>query len=558
MACIHEDNDISGVSGLRLREQICSYIRDNEDVVISISPDEQRTLSEAVGMEGYTCLSYCAKMRNVMEWGSVIEIATVAEMFLIGIRVYVPVSRKRYFTLLGTYRCLGFNSESREICLLYTGYNHYDSLVDWSNGSSNVESLRVDYSTSYLRRGIAEYNTAVSVSERKRVSRKRVLSASMEHLSDTALSSNSSQYMSRRLPNFIGLSVEAKRTNRKIRIEKRRAALPVRRSYRAVHPVRPTSCADDALLYAKNYDRQTRFIVCGICGLEGPSGGCKLISDMQHFIDSSGLKAKFTYLTTIHSYTSTYDRVFVDDLLRVFNDGLIIGCTHLCGCCCQQLKGKKKSAVVSKVVLEGSGDNISDGEQCHADSIESDDDSIASPNDIAASQSYIVPKFALFNGLFPGTIPLELVALTCVEESMINIYSSVTKMFLAGGKHYKVKGGTSYTIINDLTSVAKFLPRMPSIEDTAIMRHRKTVIGKEYKYRPFKVYSALNWLKKYNHLYADIEIVWPNDVQYWQNTTSPVDIPFIELTDDEVCDIDGDYFEDGEFSDEFTTNTGIY
>ena len=146
VACIDEDNDISGVSGLRLREQICSYIRDNEDVVISISPDEQRTLSEAVGMEGYTCLSYCAKMRNVMEWGSVIEISTVAEMFLIGIRVYVPVSRKRYFTLLGTYRCLGFNSESREICLLYTGYNHYDSLVDWSNGSSNVESVRVDFS----------------------------------------------------------------------------------------------------------------------------------------------------------------------------------------------------------------------------------------------------------------------------------------------------------------------------------------------------------------------------------------------------------------------------
>ena len=63
---IHDD-----ISGFRLREQICSYIRDNGDVVISIAPDEQRTLSEAVGMDGFTCLTYCAKMLNRMEWGSV-------------------------------------------------------------------------------------------------------------------------------------------------------------------------------------------------------------------------------------------------------------------------------------------------------------------------------------------------------------------------------------------------------------------------------------------------------------------------------------------------------
>ena len=54
---IHDD-----MSGFRLRQQICSYIHDNGDVVISISPDEQRTLSDAVGMDGFTCLSYCAKI----------------------------------------------------------------------------------------------------------------------------------------------------------------------------------------------------------------------------------------------------------------------------------------------------------------------------------------------------------------------------------------------------------------------------------------------------------------------------------------------------------------
>lgn len=85
---IHED-----LSGFVLREQICSYIRDNEDVVISISSDEHRTMSEADGMDGYTCSSYYVKMMNSKEWGSDLEIAAAAELFQIGIRVYVPVPK---------------------------------------------------------------------------------------------------------------------------------------------------------------------------------------------------------------------------------------------------------------------------------------------------------------------------------------------------------------------------------------------------------------------------------------------------------------------------------
>ena len=61
---IHED-----LSGFVLREQICCYLRDNEDVVISISPDEQRTMSEAVGMDRFTCSSYYVKMMNIVRSG---------------------------------------------------------------------------------------------------------------------------------------------------------------------------------------------------------------------------------------------------------------------------------------------------------------------------------------------------------------------------------------------------------------------------------------------------------------------------------------------------------
>ena len=560
---IHDD-----MSGFRLREQICSYIRDHEDVVISISPDEQRTLSEAVGMDGYTCSSYCAKMLDRMEWGSVIEISTAAEMFSIGIRIYVPVSGKRYFTLLGTYRCIGFDSNTREIYLLYTGFNHYDALVDWSSGGNYVGLCSVDSSSSYLGRQIHEYNISLSLAQRRRLIRKRVSTVNLECLGELVLSTKSTQYMSRRTPTFSGLSDEAKRTNRRLRIERRAST---RRSI--TNPSSRSSCAIDASLYAKNYDLLTRFIVCGICGLEGPGTGAKLICDMQHIIDASGLTAKFKLLTTVQPYMSTYDCMFVDDLLRVFEDGIIIGCTYLCSSCCDQLKGKKKCGVISDSAPGCADDAIPDikgsdhtmeqyemmyeGEECKLSPTCSEVVAPSSCNQGSAVRSYCVPKLALFNGLFAGTIPVELIGLTRVEESMINIYSSVTKMFLAGGKHYKVKGGTSYTIVNDLTSVAKHLPRMPSIEDTAVMRHKKTDVGKEYKYRPFRVYSALNWLKEHNHLYCDIEIIWPINVKYWQETTIPVDIPFIELTDDEACDIDGGNVADDEVSDEYTTNTGI-
>ena len=92
----------------------------------------------------------------------------------------MPVSRKRYFTLLGSYRCIGFDSSTSEIYLLYTGFNHYDALVDWSSGGINVGLCRVDNSSSYRGRQILEYNTSISLAQRRRLSRKRVSSINLE------------------------------------------------------------------------------------------------------------------------------------------------------------------------------------------------------------------------------------------------------------------------------------------------------------------------------------------------------------------------------------------
>lgn len=126
------------------------------------------------------------------------------------------------------------------------------------------------------------------------------------------------------------LTDNSKRNSRRLRIEKRCAT---RRKTLTVG--RRTSCAVDASLYSKIFDILTQFIVCGICGVEGPSRGSKLISNMQLAIDSSGLKTKFTSLTAVTSHSSKYDVIFIDEILGAFKDGLIIRCSHLCLCCCQ-------------------------------------------------------------------------------------------------------------------------------------------------------------------------------------------------------------------------------
>ena len=145
----------------------------------------------------------------------------------------------------------------------------------------------------------------------------------------------------------------------------------------------------------------------------------------------------------------------------------------------------------------------------------------------------ICSKHCLFQGLICGFISDELKNLTSVKESMINICSAVTSITLAGGKHYKVRGSTSYTIINDLASVASELPRIPTADCTSVLRHVSTRLSKDYTYRPNRVYRALNWLKRNNHLYEHVRLKWSAEIMDWANNEECVHIPFIEVTDEE-------------------------
>ena len=557
-------SDHDAFSGFVLREDMCNYLRANGDVRVSLTPDIVRTISEALLMDGSSCEAYYQKLLNKAECGGCFEIAVLAEMFSIGVSVYDRMSNGTFYRLLGTYKCHGFEVGYHMIDILHTGNCYYVSLVDGHRVNAVSEGTDIGGPTSLVADEMLEYNRKIvllckkSKNMKRRRSPKsssprRILSEIPGNYGNSSVVvpspslTGSSRCRPFVMPRFSDPSDCDVHDNRGIRKGKRdivrQGAVCL-----ASGGARRGLCASDASLYSKGYDDATRFIVCAICGHEGSISGSRTLVEFEGVIKNSGLKERFSSLTSVGSYSTAYDRIFIEELKAHFNDGLIKGLEYLCGSCCYQLKSKKgspKGAGCVNVVCGDSGGQANNDPLC---------DAVSDDGEVNYGSS--IPKLALFNGLFTGSIPVELTGLTSVEESMINIYSAITKMVPAGGKHYKMKGCTCYTIINDLASVAKRLPRMPSIEDTAILRHKKDLIGKDYTYRPFKVFSALNWLKKHNHLYEEVDLVWPMDILFWQSTVCPVDIPFIEITDDDLNDYGNDSSDDELLSDEYTTNRG--
>ena len=82
-----------------------------------------------------------------------------------------------------------------------------------------------------------------------------------------------------------------------------------------------------------------------------------------------------------------------------------------------------------------------------------------------------VPKLALTNGLYKGTVPSELKCLKFVELSMISIYSTITKIGIQGVKN-SIKMSSVYTVVNNTATIAATLPMMPTLDTIALLRHK--------------------------------------------------------------------------------------
>ena len=150
-----------------------------------------------------------------------------------------------------------------------------------------------------------------------------------------------------------------------------------------------------------------------------------------------------------------------------------------------------------------------------------------------------IPPKALIQGLYQGSVPDEFKDLNTVELSMISLYSCISKIKPMVGKHYK-KTGTTYTVVNDLVKVAKTLPRMLTKDEIAVVRHYTDKKVRDFQFNPGLVWKALQWLRNNNHLYNEVidDPEWPEEWKEYTVTDVLVDIPIIELSDDEVEELD--------------------
>lgn len=271
-----------------------------------------------------------------------------------------------------------------------------------------------------------------------------------------------------------------------------------------IGPISDTSC--DAARYAVMMSDIAMYFICALCGEEGPLKGSVAVCDCSNLLQQTNIRELFDNLTSClrsSVQNNSYDAAYAKEVEYFLPDGLLRGETRICRNCFRALSKKVTSPHTP-------GTNISN-----------------------------LPKDSLICGLFPGSIPAELKNLNNIEVSMISIYSSISKISLQGGKNYTVNGALSYTIVNDVTSIAKRLPRMPSIESIAILRHGGGVNAKDYRYRPYFVKEALKWLVANNHLYSEIRIDWPEEIN-WDDEFESVEPPYLPLSESDIRAIDED------------------
>ena len=515
--------DTLAYTPLFLRTEINCFLMNNRSTILVLGPGSAYTVDECIALEHYTVERYISVMSELTSWGGAIELACFVHMFPVDIYIFNPFDgscRMKWVTTFVT--TLAGRNCDHDFRLLYTGNSHYDCVIDAVFDPSYLSTLLDPEYLINLSGGDAFANTSFGAKRRK---------VRYQSIIETR---RSCQQSSQCEP----LSAKPKESFRRRAIHATRRLLESARPFKyysgssrlrgyapsSTTNIRVSDSAADGNAYINSYDLLTKYIVCAICGYEGSRVGCVSVTEVGDLLEMSGIASKFHDIVCSDRVKTRFDAIFNMELNTCFKDGLIRDIDSICrGCYRQLLRNKAKIKVSSRMEFCVDSDLVDSSDE------ESGDPDCSGP---------IFPKMSLFLGLFCGRIPDELMNLTAVEESMINIYSAITNISLAGGKHFKVRGATCYTIINDLTSVAKELPRMPSIDCTAVLRHNSTKLCKDYTYRPNRVYRALNWLKLNNHLYEDIVLKWSSEIMDWANNSECIDIPFIEISDDEKHEID--------------------
>ena len=121
-----------------------------------------------------------------------------------------------------------------------------------------------------------------------------------------------------------------------------------------------------------------------------------------------------------------------------------------------------------------------------------------------------MPAQAVANGLEVSNVPAELQGLTRLEVRCIGLrvpFMMITA--LPKGKRGKIRGAC-VNVPASLEPIAEVLPRVPENMDMVILKFKRIVISKNNYMcdyiRPYKVMTALRWLKTNNPHYVNVKI----------------------------------------------------
>ncbi|KLO10937.1 hypothetical protein SCHPADRAFT_831890, partial [Schizopora paradoxa] len=127
-----------------------------------------------------------------------------------------------------------------------------------------------------------------------------------------------------------------------------------------------------------------------------------------------------------------------------------------------------------------------------------------------------LPKYAMKNSLYVGSVPEEFSDLTWVEEVVCSLYRplvNITRLFCSDERNARVFHGNMCAFEMNVSSTASVLPWAPSdITDSLSVafigrsKYKKACVKKLCSIRKGKVWGFLKWLKRHNHLYAHIKL----------------------------------------------------
>ncbi|KAG1876992.1 hypothetical protein C8R48DRAFT_591367, partial [Suillus tomentosus] len=128
-----------------------------------------------------------------------------------------------------------------------------------------------------------------------------------------------------------------------------------------------------------------------------------------------------------------------------------------------------------------------------------------------------VPRLALANHLFHGTLPAEFSDLTWVEEKVCALHcitAHVTRLFQSSDPTQpRIFHGNTCAHEMNTVSTATVLPRTPtdvngflSVVFIGPEKFDPKRMGTLFRVRREKIWRFLVWLRHHNHLYADIPL----------------------------------------------------